>query len=85
MYRIIPISSRNIMFFAASYFDDHRHVPGAVSHSDDAILYLVLRGKALSHQVDNMFDIMCDLLRNANLNNQKRAVEVSMFSIICVI
>lgn len=58
------------------YSDSCRHVPGTVSHSDDAILYLVLRGKALSHQIDNMFGIMSDLLRNANLNNQKRAVEV---------
>ena len=52
-----------------------------MSNCDDAILYMVLRGKALSHQVETMFGIMGNLLRDANLNNQKRAVEVEIHCI----
>ena len=61
-----------------SLFSDTKATGGLVSGTqpDDALLYLMMRGKATSEKVPVMLDLMTDILMNANLNNKKRAVEM---------
>ena len=42
----------------------------------DALLYLMIRGKATTNKVPVMLELMNDILMNANLDNKKRAVEM---------
>ena len=53
-----------------------RHKSGVVSDVDDAYLYFVFSGKAVSEKVPALFDIIEDLLVDSRLDNQQRAVEI---------
>ena len=61
-----------------SLFSDTKATGGVVSGTqpNDALLYLMMRGKATTEKVPVMLDLMTDILMNANLNNKKRAVEM---------
>jgi Zn-dependent M16 (insulinase) family peptidase len=61
-----------------SLFSDTKSSGGVVSgvQPSDAILYLMVRGKATTEKVPVMLDLVRDILLTANLNNQKRAVEM---------
>ena len=62
---------------SVSYHNDlKRGAEGRVSNSDDVLLYLLIRGKAVTENVPIMFDLFFDVLSNAKLDNQKRAVEM---------
>lgn len=47
-----------------------------MSSGDDAILYMLIRGKAVTDNIPTLFELFEDILLNANLNNQKRAIEM---------
>ena len=54
-----------------------KHIPGKVSQPDDALLYFMVRGKAVKDNVPELFDIFQDMLLNSKLSeNKKRALEI---------
>ena len=57
---------------STSYYSDLPRESGKVANPDDAILYFMLRGKAVREKIPVMVDIMTDVLLNARLDNQKR-------------
>lgn len=63
---------------STSVFSDVKSSAGVVSgvSPSDALLYFMIRGKAVKDKVPVMLDLFKDILLNANLNNQKRAVEM---------
>jgi len=60
----------------SSMHTDVKHEDGVISSGDDALLYLLVRGKSTEEKVPVLLDIMSDVLLNANFNNQRRAVEI---------
>ena len=63
---------------STTLYTDIKSSAGAVSKCgpEDAILYFMVRGKAVPDKVSVLFDLFAEVLLNANLNNQKRAVEM---------
>eukprot|EP01034_Spumella_vulgaris_P030846 gene30846-38127_t len=61
---------------SVGYHNDLRSSPGKVSNPDEVLLFLLLRGKAVSDKVPILFDLFGDILLNARLDNQKRAIEI---------
>lgn len=59
-----------------SYHNDLRSAAGKVANSDDVLLFLMLRGKAVTDNVSILFDLFLDILQNSKLDSQKRAVEM---------
>jgi len=49
---------------------------GVIADPDDVLLYLVVQGKAVTDKVPMLFELIEDILLNANLDNQKRAIEM---------
>jgi len=47
-----------------------------VANPDDVLLYMMIRGKAVTDNVDKLFDLFGDVLLNAKLDNKKRAIEM---------
>ena len=62
---------------SASYFSDLKHIPGKVSNPDEALFYLMLRGKATGENVPELFNIFRDMLVESKLGDcQKKALEI---------
>lgn len=61
---------------STSFFTDMKHAGSKIGDSNDVVLYFMIRGKVVSDNAPIMFDIISDLLNNANLDNKKRAVEM---------
>jgi len=63
---------------STSLYSDVKATGGVVSDCgpEDSILYFMVRGKAVSGRVPALFDLSAEVLLNANLDNQKRAVEM---------
>lgn len=61
---------------STSLFTDIPASAGVVSACDDALLYFMIRGKAVSDKTPVMMDLFNDMLCNTKLDNQKRAVEM---------
>jgi presequence protease len=62
---------------STSMHTDIKHFPnGEISTGDDALFYLVVRGKATEAKVPIMLNLMSDMLLNSKLSNQRRAVEI---------
>jgi Zn-dependent M16 (insulinase) family peptidase len=61
---------------STSFYTDLRHNSGVVASPDDALLYFMVRGKAVSDKVPIMTDLITDMLKNSKLDNKKRAVEM---------
>lgn len=59
-----------------SLLNDHKNAMGKVADPDDATLYLLVRGKATGDKVDELFALFQEILLNAKLDNQKRAIEM---------
>lgn len=59
-----------------SYHNDLQRQGSKVASPDDAIMYMMIRGKAVSDNIPILFDLFKDILLNANLSNQKRAIEM---------
>lgn len=59
-----------------SYHNDLKYSAGKVANPDDAILYLMLRGKAVPDKVPILFELFNKIIQDANLDNKKRAVEM---------
>lgn len=49
---------------------------GVVADPDDVLLNLLIRGKATTEKIPVLFELFLDILMNAKLDNQKRAVEM---------
>jgi hypothetical protein len=61
---------------SVSFQNDYRGKITEVSDPNDAQLYLMLRGKAVEEKLPILFDLFGEIALRANLNNQKRAVEM---------
>jgi Zn-dependent M16 (insulinase) family peptidase len=61
---------------SVGFHNDLRTASGTVSNPDEVLLYLMLRGKAVTNKIPILFHLFTDILLNARLNNQKRAVEM---------
>jgi presequence protease len=61
---------------STSFMTDLKSNHGLTSSSNDASLYFTIRGKSTVEKIPLLFDIMKDILLDANLNNQKRAIEI---------
>lgn len=61
---------------SVSFYSDFKGNHGRVSDSDDALLYLMIRGKATADKIPTLFELFQEILLNANLDNQKRALEM---------
>ncbi len=61
---------------SVGYHNDLRASHGTVSNPDDVLLFLMLRGKAIANKIPILFELFADILLNARLDNQKRAVEM---------
>lgn len=60
-----------------SYFSDLKHVSGKVSNPDDALFYLMLRGKSTIENVPVLFDIFKQVLLESKVgDSQKRSIEI---------
>lgn len=59
-----------------SYHNDIMHTTGKIANPDDVLLYLMIRGKAVEEKIPILFDLFADILMNAQLNNQQRAIEM---------
>eukprot|EP00600_Ochromonadales_sp_CCMP1393_P015327 CAMPEP_0175034098 /NCGR_PEP_ID=MMETSP0005-20121125/22411_1 /TAXON_ID=420556 /ORGANISM="Ochromonas sp., Strain CCMP1393" /LENGTH=1034 /DNA_ID=CAMNT_0016294879 /DNA_START=271 /DNA_END=3375 /DNA_ORIENTATION=+ len=59
-----------------SYHNDLKSAGSKVVNSDDVLLYLMIRGKAVSDNVPLLFELFGEILQNADFSNQKRAVEM---------
>ncbi len=51
-----------------------------VKDSEDTTSWLFLRGKAMMHQVDDLFDILRDILMNVRLDNKERFRQIVLES-----
>lgn len=61
---------------STSYYSDVKHKSGVIADPDDALLYFIVRGKAVYDKIGNLLDLVSEVLFDANLSNQKRAVEM---------
>jgi hypothetical protein len=63
---------------STSLYQSLKNSAGVVSGGsvEDALLYFMIRGKATTEKVPAMFELMTKVLTDANLDNQKRAVEM---------
>jgi len=61
---------------STSYYSDVKHKSGVIVDPDDVLLYFMVRGKAVYDKIDNLLDLVTEVLFDANLSNQKRAVEM---------
>jgi Zn-dependent M16 (insulinase) family peptidase len=61
---------------SASYYSDLKHTSGKIANPDDTILYFLLRGKAVRDKIPTLLELIYDVLSDANLGNQKRAIEI---------
>jgi Zn-dependent M16 (insulinase) family peptidase len=61
---------------STSFYTDLRHSSGLVASPDDALLYFVVRGKAVSDKIPVLLDLVTDMLHNVKLDNKKRAIEM---------
>lgn len=61
---------------SASYSTDLKSTGGRVSDPLDVSLFFFLRGKATADKIPSLFNIMKMVLLDANLSNQKRAIEM---------
>lgn len=61
---------------SSSMHSDVKHQDGVITNGDDALMYLMIRGKATEEKVPVLLDLMSDILLNANLGNQRRAIEM---------
>jgi len=61
---------------STSYLTDLKSNHGKIANADDVILYLMISGKAVADKIPVMMDIFNDVLLNARLDNQKRALEM---------
>lgn len=61
---------------STSYITDVKSNHGKIADPDNLILYLMIRGKAVADKIPVMLDIFHDVLLNAKLDNQKRALEM---------
>eukprot|EP01038_Epipyxis_sp_PR26KG_P012907 gene12907-17297_t len=61
---------------SVSYHNDIKSSLGTVANTDDVLLYLMIRGKAVTENVPILFDLFNEILQHSNLNNQKRAIEM---------
>lgn len=59
-----------------STHNDLKSSGNKVVDSDDVVLYLVARGKAVAEKVPILFDLMSDILLTADFGNKNRAVEM---------
>lgn len=57
-------------------FTDIPSSAGVVSSCEDALLYFMIKGKAVSEKTPVMLELFNDMLCNTKLDNQKRAVEM---------
>lgn len=46
------------------------------STGDDAIMYLIMRGKSVEEKIPVMYDLITDMLLNSRFDNQRRAIEI---------
>ena len=60
----------------ASYMTDLKSNGNKLSKSEDVLLFLSLRGKAVADKIPVMMEIIGDIVNNVKLDNQKRAVEM---------
>eukprot|EP00602_Paraphysomonas_sp_CaronLab_P005816 CAMPEP_0185037566 /NCGR_PEP_ID=MMETSP1103-20130426/32208_1 /TAXON_ID=36769 /ORGANISM="Paraphysomonas bandaiensis, Strain Caron Lab Isolate" /LENGTH=907 /DNA_ID=CAMNT_0027575611 /DNA_START=503 /DNA_END=3226 /DNA_ORIENTATION=+ len=60
----------------ASWYSDLKSSPGHVCNPEDVLYYFMMRGKCTTEKIPIMFDIMTDLLLNAQLHNKKRALDM---------
>lgn len=56
---------------STSFYNDLKHKSGVIADPDDPLLYFIIRGKAVYDKIDTLFEIMYNVLTDANLNNQK--------------
>jgi len=63
---------------STSIYSDIKSSAGVVSSAgpDQALLYFMIRGKAVTDKIPVMLDLFSEVLLNAKLDNQKRAVEM---------
>lgn len=59
-----------------STHNDLKSAGSKVVDSDDVLLYLVARGKAVADKVPVLFTLISDILLTADFSNQKRAIEL---------
>ena len=54
-----------------SYLYSLTYYTRQISDPDDALLYFIIRGKAVYDKIDTLLDIVYNVLSDANLGNQK--------------
>ena len=59
-----------------SLHNDYKSAGCRVVEPDQALLYLLIRGKAVKQHLPVLFELFTDILLSANLGNQKRALEM---------
>jgi len=73
MTRRIATSTGGI---GVSLHSDLKSSGNKISSGDQALVYLLLRGKAVSENIPVLFNLFGEIILTANLSNQQRAVEL---------
>lgn len=58
------------------FHTDIKSSHGVVTDGDEALLYLVVRGKATEEKVPVLLDLMKEILTDCKLDNKRRAIEM---------
>jgi hypothetical protein len=59
-----------------SFYTDLKYSSGVVSSPDDALLYFMIRGKAVADKIPVLLNLVRDMITDTKFDNQKRAVEM---------
>ena len=61
---------------STGFHNDLKYTSGKVADVDETLLYMTFHAKVVAEKVPNMIEILHEIIFNANLNNQEKAIQI---------